>query len=181
MYMTNNATSSARSLSGDHGPADAEHGTTHSHRAGANADQHSADRFRRMLDQEPEILAPPEPWPPRFIYTPADSQPDAGATSSNPNSANALPDMPRSTVHPAPLDSQMLNLRATTGPLAGLLLQANWQGARLNLRLSSPSIELNARLRRESQNLSSALSAALGLEVNVEVQRAMGDANEDHQ
>lgn len=63
-------------------------------------------------------------------------------------------------------DSQMLTLRASTGPLAGLLVHAEWRNQRLGLRLSAPDGTFNARLQRQVEV---ALSAALGVEVIMEV------------
>lgn len=75
--------------------------------------------------------------------------------------------------HPLPaIDGQTLTLRASTGPLAGLLVQAEWRNQRLSLRLSAPDGSLATRLERQQRALQTALSAALGVEVVIEVQHA---------
>ncbi|MEO2215997.1 hypothetical protein ABGV49_02815 [Chromobacterium vaccinii] len=134
-----------------------------------HADRRGAQRFRALLDDaqpQQEFPAPSfSPWP-LFAPPPADS-PDG--SPSSPASARAHPDLPPPPAPAAPVDSQSLALRASTGPLAGLLVQAEWRGQRLSLRLSTPAPELAGRLARERENLGAALSAALGVDVVVEL------------
>ncbi|ERE19479.1 hypothetical protein [Pseudogulbenkiania ferrooxidans] len=133
-----------------------------------HADRRGAQRFRALLDDaqpQQEFPAPSlSPWP--LFAPPADS---SDASPSGPASARAHPNLPPPPAPAAPVDSQALALRASTGPLAGLLVQAEWRGARLSLRLSAPAPELAGRLARERENLGAALSAALGVDVVVEL------------
>ncbi|AOZ52127.1 hypothetical protein [Chromobacterium vaccinii] len=134
-----------------------------------HADRRGAQRFRALLDDaqpQQEFPAPSlSPWP-QFAPPLADP-PDA--SPSSPASARAHPDLPPQPAPAAPVDNQALALRASTGPLAGLLVQAEWRGSRLSLRLSAPAPELAGRLARERENLGAALSAALGVDVVVEL------------
>lgn len=134
-----------------------------------HADRRGAQRFRALLDDaQPQQDFPalaPSPWP--LFAPPLADPPDA--SPSSPASARAHPDLPPPPAPAAPVDCQTLALRASTGPLAGLLVQAEWRGARLSLRLSAPAPELAGRLARERENLGAALSAALGVDVVVEL------------
>lgn len=135
-----------------------------------HADRRGAQRFRALLDdaqpprQDLSVLPPP-PWP---SFAPPLAEP-ADASPSSRAGARASTDLPPPPAFAAHVDNQTLALRASTGPLAGLLVQAEWRGARLSLRLSAPAPELAGRLARERENLGAALSAALGVDVVVEL------------
>ncbi len=69
-------------------------------------------------------------------------------------------------------DQQILSLRVSTGPLAGMLIQASWQGNKLNLKFSDVETKLSERLNRESGNIGKALSEGFGCPVVIEVENA---------
>ncbi len=136
--------------------------------------QDDARCFRALLDDaqaHPDMAmpwqSPPQPQPPLAqdeAESPAGS-PVAGKLP--PRAETLLPHAP-----PQSLDEQTLALRASSGPLAGLIVQACWRGGGLGLRLSAPPGALAARLERERRNLEAALSAALGVDVALEVDHA---------
>ena len=141
--------------------------------SGGQADPRGARRFRALLE---DAAAPPDgalqapqalPAPP--LVSPAPTAPSRAGACSTRASAAAAPPPP----HPPPhaLDAQTHEVRVSQGPLAGLLVQASLQGARLGLRLSVPPSVLAERLQRGRAPLAAALSAALGVDVELEVQR----------
>ncbi|WP_150777782.1 hypothetical protein [Pandoraea sputorum] len=69
------------------------------------------------------------------------------------------------------LDAKALDVTIRQGPptLAGLQMQLEWQGTHMLLRLRSPSKVMSERLKREGPGLADALSAALGVDVALEV------------
>ncbi len=70
---------------------------------------------------------------------------------------------------PPPLP-ETLQLRAASGPLAGLMINAGWQGGRLVMRLTAPSASVAQRLRGRGKGLEEALSSLLEIPVTVEVE-----------
>lgn len=97
-----------------------------------------ADRDAERFRQ---LLAPPAPLP----------EPHRAADDATP------PDTPEG-----------LQLRAASGPLAGLMVTAGWHGGRLILRLSAPSGALRDRLAQTGDTLGATLSDLLGIPVTVE-------------
>ncbi|MFM0515213.1 hypothetical protein [Paraburkholderia sp. RL17-373-BIF-A] len=67
------------------------------------------------------------------------------------------------------IDGETLTLRASTGPLAGLIVQAEWRGQRLTVRLFAPDNVMAARLGRDLRQMEATLGAALGMEIVMEV------------
>jgi hypothetical protein len=72
------------------------------------------------------------------------------------------------------LDAAALELRVSPSPgklaaLNGLVIQATWKGAGLGLSLRPPAGALSERLKRAAPALADALSAALGVDVALEV------------
>lgn len=65
--------------------------------------------------------------------------------------------------------AQTLAVRATTGPMAGLLIQAEWRQDALKIRLSTPGGDSGQRLMQHRASLASVLSEALGVTVTIEV------------
>ncbi|MHC9247743.1 hypothetical protein [Aeromonas jandaei] len=63
-----------------------------------------------------------------------------------------------------------LQLRAATGPLAGLMINAGWQGSRLVLRLGAPSAAMAQRLSGRGKALEETLTTLLAIPVTVEVE-----------
>lgn len=138
-----------------------------------STDRHHARLFQDLLDALPDPPAASATLPTPSPYS---GQPGADVDEP-PKTASARPiASPDNNVgahHALPaIDGQTLTLRASTGPLAGLLVQAEWRNQRLSLRLSAPDGTLAARLEREQQQLSVALSVALGGEVVMEVRHA---------
>ncbi|QMS76428.1 hypothetical protein [Aeromonas veronii] len=64
---------------------------------------------------------------------------------------------------------ETLQLRAASGPLAGLMINAGWQGGRLVMRLTAPSASVAQRLCGRGKGLEEALSSLLEIPVTVEV------------
>ncbi|VVE85987.1 hypothetical protein, partial [Pandoraea sputorum] len=93
----------------------------------------------------------------------------AGATAA------ATPTATMAPTAPLVLDAAALELRVSPSPgklaaLNGLVIQATWKGAGLGLSLRPPAGALSERLKRAAPGLAEALSAALGVDVAVEVQ-----------
>lgn len=88
----------------------------------------------------------------------------AATTMRSPSSDTPPPAQP-----PATIDPQLLSLRVSTGPLAGMLLQAGWQGNKLNLQFSCPEGFDADRLRGQIEKIEAALAAGLGCDVAVQV------------
>lgn len=65
---------------------------------------------------------------------------------------------------------ETLQLRAVSGPLAGLMINAGWQGGRLVMRLTAPSASVVQRLCGRGKGLEEALSTLLEIPVTVEVE-----------
>ncbi|MBJ7263455.1 MAG: hypothetical protein JHC61_06830 [Burkholderiaceae bacterium] len=135
------------------------------------ADRRHARKFQDVLDLLPDPLAanvtPLSTLAPLTLSDQAvDALPEQGSTRP------IAPADGHVSVAPAVLtvvDGQTLTLRVSTGSLAGLIVQAEWGNRRLSLRLSAPEGPLAARLAREQRQLQTALSAALGGDVVVEV------------
>lgn len=64
---------------------------------------------------------------------------------------------------------ETLQLRAVGGPLAGLMINAGWQGGRLVLRMIVPSVNAAQHLSKRGKALEDALSALLEISVTVEI------------
>ena len=138
------------------------------------ADRRHARKFQDLLDAPPDtlaagaVLSAPLTLPTLSGLDGNDRAEGASARSTAPAGgyAGATPAMP------AVVNDQTLTLRASTGPLAGLLVQAEWRNQRLSLRLSAPDGVLAACLARQQRQLQTVLSAALGVDIIVDVQHA---------
>ncbi|POA96910.1 MFS transporter [Chromobacterium sinusclupearum] len=133
--------------------------------------QDDAKRFRALLDDAQAHPDMSMPWQSPPLPQPPLAQ-DEAESPAGPPAAGKLPpwaEAPLPHAPPQPIDERTLALRACSGPLAGLIVQACWQGGGLGLRLSAPPGALMARLERERRNLEAALSAALGVDVTLEV------------
>lgn len=139
------------------------------HASHSGAHQQNARRFRALLDDAPQPEAPLPQWLAAPIVT-LPSLPDSDAATAAPLRPAGLREAERPPAPAPALDAQTLELRVSLGPLAGLLVQASWQGQRLGLRLSAPAGALTERLQREGEPLAAVLSAALGVDVQLEVQ-----------
>nr|AAX55240.1 hypothetical protein [Edwardsiella tarda] len=113
-----------------------------------------AERFRQLLAQPT-----PQPLP---DCAADDATPPEGAEHRAPRG-----DMPQALPRPVPLplSAEGLQLRAASGPLAGLMVTAGWHGGRLILRLSAPSGALRDRLAQTDNTLGATLSDLLGIPV----------------
>lgn len=99
------------------------------------------------------------------------------ASASSPHD---FPPAARSMPAPAPLEHEparcapsqpeTLQLRAASGPLAGLMINAGWQGGRLVIRLTAPSASVAQRLSERGKGLEEALSSLLEIPVTVKVE-----------
>lgn len=69
-------------------------------------------------------------------------------------------------------EAETLTLRASTGPLAGMVLEAEWRNRALRLRFSTPPGPRGDRLNRLREQLVGLLEEALGVEVVIEVHDA---------
>ncbi|AIJ09191.1 MULTISPECIES: hypothetical protein [Edwardsiella] len=125
-------------------------------RRDADADR-DAERFR-------QLLAPPAPLP--EPHRAADDATPPDTPGHRAPGGGILPALPRPT--PLPLSAEGLQLRAASGPLAGLMVTAGWHGGRLILRLSAPSGALRDRLAQTGDTLGATLSDLLGIPVTVE-------------
>ncbi|ARD40558.1 MFS transporter [Edwardsiella ictaluri] len=116
-----------------------------------------AERFRQLLAQ---------PTPPPIHDGIADD-----ATPPEPSGhSTSRGEMPSALPRPValPLSAEGLQLRAASGPLAGLMVTAGWHGGRLILRLSAPSGALRDRLAQADDTLEVTLTNLLGIPVTVE-------------
>lgn len=138
------------------------------------ADRHQARRFRDMLEALPDPLAenavPLVPPTPLTLLGPMGGE-GPGLSSTRPI-APADGYVGAAPAVPTVVDGQTLTLRASTGPLAGLFIQAEWRNQRLTLRLSAPEGPLADRLARQQRQLQTMLSSALGVDVVVDVRHA---------
>ena len=134
-------------------------------------DRRHARQFRDLLGDLPDPIAADvalygPPASPSVISTENDDALEAAGAHPR---FTASGEMGAHRVLSAAINNQTLTLRATSGPLAGMLIQAELRDKRLNLRLSAPEGPLAARLSRHHRQLQSALSAALGVDVVVDV------------
>lgn len=139
--------------------------------SGGHADPRKARSFRALMEDDtppPDSAVPVlPPLPPPLLTSGALAELSrAGAVTPRPT---ATGDSPLSPPRVSSLDAQTLELRVSQGPLAGLLVHASLQGSRLGLRLGAPPSALAERLQRGRGPLAATLSAALGVDVVVEV------------
>lgn len=131
--------------------------------------------FRALLD---EIAADIQPFQPAaLLFDNGNSQLDDKNAASSFSASR-----PSFAQNPAISPSQMIEeiqsvlVKLCNGPLAGLVIQANWQGRRLDIKLSAPAGPTSKRLALEEHNLGMTLSTALGVEVSVKVEEASREA-----
>ena len=130
-----------------------------------------AGRFKAMLDQAAAMMNPPAepPVQPPVTVPGTDDQASHAKLSARPRLAEAPLPMPASLV---PGSTQSLVLRATTGPLAGLIVQASWRDNRLHLHVQTPKDELRRRIAQHAPALETALGNALGARVSLALEPA---------
>lgn len=140
--------------------------------SGRHADPRDARSFRALLEDPALLLdGAPQALPPPLTSAP--TPPAAGQATAAVPAASVRAAAVRETALPPPsagaLDAQTLEMRVSQGPLAGLRVQMSLQGARLALRMDAPPSALSERLQRGRAPLAAALSAALGVDVALEV------------
>lgn len=116
--------------------------------------EESIEHFQALLGYIP--LPPLRTAPPYDLHRAARAMPAPAPQEQEP-------------VRSAPPLPETLQLRAASGPLAGLMINAGWQGGRLVMRLTAPSASLAQRLCRRGKGLEEALSSLLEIPVTVEV------------
>ncbi|QAU24333.1 MFS transporter [Dyella sp. M7H15-1] len=133
-------------------------------------DKHNVNRFKSMFDQA-VALAGPAPASAQSWLPPTPPQHDDDTSRAAVNARPKVPDAPPPVAAPLPsVGTQALALRASTGPLAGLIVQANWYDNRLHLRVKAPTEALRQRIAQHGDALTETLSEALGVSVAVEVE-----------
>jgi hypothetical protein len=131
-------------------------------------DKRSVSRFKSMLDQTVAMTNPmPMPFEQR---QPIASREDEDAGRASVKTRAPIADTPAPTTVLLPANSaQTLALRASTGPLAGLVVQAGWRDDRLHLRVKAPTDELRRRIAQHHGQLAKSLGDALGVTVVLEI------------
>lgn len=124
-------------------------------------------RFRSLLGDVP--------LPPMSLQTVVpddDAQSPAVSRSGKPlcQAGGEVGDHQTSVAQACPSLPDDLQLRAATGPLAGLMINAGWQGSRLVLRLGAPSAAMAQRLSGRGKALEETLTTLLAIPVTVEVE-----------
>lgn len=136
----------------------------------ASADKRSANRFRCMFDQA-VALAGPAPVSMQTWTAPGDD--DDASRAAVQTRARVADAPPPAAACVLSTDTQTLTLRASTGPLAGLIVQAHWRGNRLQVSVSASTDALKQRLAQHRDALIKTLGETLGIPITLEI----GSAN----